>query len=105
MFLSDFKVAIATHDRHLFKGVKELVKELDISKECYEFQMLYGVKSGVAQDLCSEGHRVRIYVPYGKDWYPYSMRRMDENPMIAFYVAKAVFLDSFAFIFRKIAGR
>jgi proline dehydrogenase len=79
--------AIATHDEHLLTEGKRLVEERGLTPEQYEFQMLLGVRDLVANRLVRDGHRLRIYVPYGEHWYRYSLRRLQENPKIAGYVA------------------
>jgi proline dehydrogenase len=78
-------VAIATHDEHLIREALRLVR--DLPRDRYEFQMLLGVRSDRADSLVAEGHRLRVYVPYGTKWYEYSLRRLQENPKIAGYVA------------------
>jgi proline dehydrogenase len=72
--------AVATHDSRLIDWVKEHTRRCDISPESYEFQMLYGIRSGLQRQLVAEGYRVRAYVPYGQQWYPYFMRRLAERP-------------------------
>jgi proline dehydrogenase len=79
--------AIATHDEHLVKRSSELILERGLAPEQYEFQMLLGVRPGLGDQIVAEGHRLRIYVPYGQQWYEYSLRRLKENPKIAGYVA------------------
>ena len=74
-------VGIATHDEFLISEGKR------IARERYEFQMLLGVRESLGRDLVSEGERLRIYVPFGRQWYEYSLRRLQENPRIAGYVA------------------
>jgi proline dehydrogenase len=80
-------VAIATHDEWLIERGKRLVEKYGLERHEYEFQMLLGVREPLADALVREGHRLRIYVPYGRRWYEYSMRRLQENPKIATYVA------------------
>ena len=80
-------VGIATHDEWLVDEGRRLVAEHSLSEEQYEFQMLLGVRSGLGDHLVREGHRLRIYVPFGRHWYAYSMRRLQENPKIAGYIA------------------
>ena len=80
-------VGVATHDDWLIDEGKRLVAEHGRSREEYEFQMLLGVRADRGDWLVREGHRLRIYVPYGKHWYGYSLRRLQENPKIAGYVA------------------
>jgi len=82
-------VAIATHDDYLVQAAITLVDRYELNREQYEFQMLLGVKPELRRLLLSQGHRLRVYVPFGKDWYPYSTRRLRENPAIALYVMKA----------------
>lgn len=84
-------VGIATHDEHLACGAVALVDRLQIPRERYEFQMLYGVDPELRKILISGGHRLRVYVPYGRDWYPYSTRRLRENPEVATHVLKGMF--------------
>ena len=74
-------VGIATHDEFLISEGKR------IAEERYEFQMLLGVREPLGRDLVREGERLRIYVPFGRQWYEYSLRRLQENPRIAGYVA------------------
>ncbi len=80
-------VAIATHDEWLIEEGKRLVRERGLSRDRYEFQMLLGVREPLGDLLVAEGHRLRIYVPYGRRWYEYSMRRLQENPKVATYIA------------------
>jgi proline dehydrogenase len=80
-------VGIATHDEWLITEGKRAVEERGLEREQYEFQMLLGVRRRLASSLVDEGHRLRIYVPYGEHWYAYSMRRLQENPKIAGYIA------------------
>jgi proline dehydrogenase len=80
-------LAIATHDEWLIDEGKRLVAQRGLSRDEYEFQMLLGVRPRLADALVAEGHRVRIYVPFGAHWYEYSLRRLQENPSIAGYIA------------------
>ncbi|SET35136.1 L-proline dehydrogenase [Oceanobacillus limi] len=82
--------AIATHDDAIIKYVKELVKEHNISKDLFEFQMLYGIRKEAQEQLHKEGYTMRVYVPYGKDWYGYNMRRLAERPANVWFVLKGV---------------
>jgi proline dehydrogenase len=77
-------VEIATHDEWL--AAAELIDRYGLTKDRYEFQMLLGVREELAEVLTSEGHRVRIYVPYGPRWWEYGMRRLRENPQMTRYV-------------------
>ena len=82
----------ATHDQELIDKLLNWIKTEKISSELYEFQVLYGVPmDGRLEDLIKEGHNVRIYIPFGPDWFDYSIRRLKENPSIAKYVIKNLF--------------
>jgi proline dehydrogenase len=83
-------VGIATHDDVLINGAKQLIKKYGLGKEEFEFQMLLGVRENVRDGLIREGFRLRVYVPFGEDWYGYSIRRLKENPKMAGYIVKAV---------------
>ena len=80
-------VGIATHDKWLISEGQRLVEEHALTREQYEFQMLLGVTERAGDRLVRDGHRLRIYVPFGKEWYRYALRRLQENPKIAGYVA------------------
>jgi proline dehydrogenase len=80
-------VGIATHDELLLDRGREQVREHGRAASEYEFQMLLGVRERAGDRLVKEGHTLRIYVPYGRQWYAYSLRRLQENPKIAGYVA------------------
>jgi len=88
---SDNYVGIATHDDFLINSAKKMIKQLKVPKDKFEFQMLLGVREDRRDKTNSEGYKIRIYVPFGKDWYPYSVRRLKENPQIAGYVFKSLF--------------
>ncbi len=83
-------VGIATHDEYLVWHGLRLIHQMGLSKDRYEFQMLLGVDEELRRILVNAGHKVRVYVPFGEDWYEYSTRRLKENPKIASYVAKDV---------------
>ncbi|MDQ3669840.1 MAG: proline dehydrogenase family protein [Actinomycetota bacterium] len=80
-------VAVATHDEWVIERALELLKRRGLKPDEYEFQMLLGVRERLGDELVRDGHRLRIYVPYGRRWYEYSMRRLQENPKIATYIA------------------
>jgi proline dehydrogenase len=80
-------VGIATHDEWLLSEGARLVEEHGRPSDEYEFQMLLGVREARADQLVDAGHRLRVYVPYGEQWYAYSLRRLQENPKIAGYIA------------------
>jgi proline dehydrogenase len=79
--------AVATHDDWLVERALERIEARGLRSDEYEFQMLLGVRESLGDRLVRAGHRLRIYVPYGRRWYEYSMRRLQENPKIATYVA------------------
>ena len=82
----------ATHDLQLIDDLVSLTKEMDADTSKFEFQVLYGVPmKGKLDELLKSGYKVRVYVPYGPDWYDYSIRRIKENPNIAGYVIKNLF--------------
>src|SRR3954468_1735615 len=80
-------VGIATHDEWLIAQGRRLVAERGLERGEYEFQMLLGVRPELGDELVVEGHRLRIYVPFGRHWYAYSLRRLQENPKLAGYIA------------------
>jgi proline dehydrogenase len=80
-------VGVATHDELLIDHASRGVARRGLGREQYEFQMLLGVRPELGDDLVRQGHRLRIYTPFGRQWYAYSMRRLQENPRIAGYIA------------------
>lgn len=91
MFQNGIYAAIATHDKPLVEGAYKLIEKYKVPKEKYEFQMLYGVTPQLRQSILENGHRMRIYVPYGEQWFAYSTRRLKENPAMAFDIIKSLF--------------
>ncbi|MEJ2543287.1 MAG: proline dehydrogenase family protein, partial [Calditrichaceae bacterium] len=87
-------VGIATHDEILVWHALSLIEKYKLKPEQYEFQMLLGVDAKLRQIIVDAGHRLRVYVPYGQEWYAYSTRRLKENPKMAGYVFKAIFSRS-----------
>jgi proline dehydrogenase len=85
-------VGIATHDDYLIDGAYALIEKLGLKKEQYEFQMLLGVREKRRDQIVNDGHRLRVYVPFGEQWYAYSTRRLQENPQMAWYITKAIFI-------------
>lgn len=83
-------VGIATHDEFLIWHALRLIHQLEVPEDRYEFQMLLGVDEELRNILVGAGHKLRVYVPFGEDWYEYSTRRLKENPKIAGYVARDV---------------
>jgi proline dehydrogenase len=86
----DVYVGIATHDEFLIWHALRLIHQLEIPADRYEFQMLLGVDEQLRSILVGAGHKLRVYVPFGEDWYEYSTRRLKENPKIAGYVTRDV---------------
>ncbi|MHB1611078.1 MAG: proline dehydrogenase family protein [Sulfobacillus sp.] len=82
--------AIATHDEMIIGRVLKYLRQNNIPKEQFEFQMLYGVKLAVLEQLAKEGYRTRVYVPYGQDWYAYYVRRIAERPSNLLFFARAL---------------
>lgn len=91
MFKNKIYVGIATHDKPLVDGAYKLVKKYNIQGNMYEFQMLYGVTPDLRKSIIDKGNLMRIYIPYGKDWFGYSTRRLKENPKMAADIIKALF--------------
>ncbi|MBC8490506.1 MAG: proline dehydrogenase family protein [Bacteroidetes bacterium] len=81
---------IATHDDYVIDGSKNIITELGLKRKDYEFQMLLGVRENLRDKIVAEGHKMKIYVPFGERWYEYSIRRFKENPNIAGQVLKAL---------------
>ncbi len=84
-------VGIATHDNYLIEKSYEMIKNKNLSKDKYEFQMLYGVQEKLRDRINKDGHKIRIYVPFGEHWYKYSIRRLQENPNMAWHIMKSIF--------------
>jgi len=72
--------ALATHDPKMIDATTRFAAERSISKDKFEFQMLYGIRTDLQSRLVREGYRVRVYIPFGQDWFPYFMRRLAERP-------------------------
>lgn len=85
---------IATHDKSLVKAAFALLEKYDVPKDKYEFQMLYGVTPKLRADILARGHDLRVYLPFGKDWFAYSTRRLQENPQMASHIIKAIFCSN-----------
>ncbi len=84
-------VGIATHDEYLINEAYRMIKEMKIPKDKFEFQMLLGVREDLRDKINNDGYKIRIYVPFGQDWYPYSIRRLKENPQVAGYIFRNIF--------------
>lgn len=79
---------IATHDPNMINETIRYAREEGIAKEAFEFQMLFGIRRNLQEQLASDGYNMRVYVPYGKHWYPYFMRRLAERPANIWFVMK-----------------
>lgn len=91
MLDNNLYVGIATHDEYLINYALNQIKDRNLKKEEYEFQMLLGVRENRRDELLREGHNLRVYVPFGVDWYGYSIRRLKENPEMAGHIFKSIF--------------
>jgi proline dehydrogenase len=80
--------AIATHDERLIEETICFAGKEKIARDAFEFQMLYGIRRDLQQQLVREGWRVRVYIPFGTEWYPYFMRRLAERPANVWFLAK-----------------
>jgi proline dehydrogenase len=83
-------IGIATHDEHLVWAGLRVIHEMNIPQDRYEFQMLLGVLPNLRRIIVNSGHKLRVYVPFGEQWYPYSTRRLRENPQVAGHIFKAL---------------
>ena len=90
LLLNGYYTAVATHDDAIIDYTKKLVQEYEISNEQFEFQMLYGIRPEKQLELAREGYKMRVYVPYGADWYGYFMRRLAERPANVGFVIKGI---------------
>ena len=88
-------VGIATHDDFLVAGAYQYIREMNLSRTAFDFQMLYGVRMKLRDQIAADGHRMRIYIPFGKHWHSYSLRRFQENPQIARYVLQALLFGNY----------
>jgi proline dehydrogenase len=86
-----FHVGIATHDKPLIEGAYQLLEQYNVPGHLYEFQMLFGVTPNLRDSIVSDGHKMRVYVPFGKKWFGYCTRRIKENPRMASQIIKAIF--------------
>ncbi|MCD0157390.1 proline dehydrogenase family protein [Deinococcus sp. 6GRE01] len=83
-------VNVATHDESIIRDVQHFVLANGISKDAFEFQMLYGIRRDLQKNLAAQGYRVRAYIPYGRDWYPYFSRRIAERPANVMFVLRGM---------------
>jgi proline dehydrogenase len=91
MFKNGIYPGIATHDKPLVEGAYKLIEKYNVPKTMYEFQMLYGVTPELRKSIVDKGHNMRVYVPFGEQWFAYSTRRLKENPKMAMLIIKALF--------------
>ena len=82
---------IATHDEKMIQATKDFAREAGIPASAFEFQMLYGIRRDLQQQIVREGYNMRVYIPFGAEWYPYFMRRLAERPANAMFVLKNLF--------------
>jgi len=91
LFENNCYIGIATHDEELIQDALSYIGKNNISKDKYEFQMLLGVREKRRDEILAMGHELRVYVPFGEDWYGYATRRLKENPDMASHIVKAMF--------------
>ncbi len=91
LLLSGIYHGIATHDDAMIAATKAFVARENLARDCFEFQMLFGIRRDLQVKLVEEGFRVRVYVPYGEAWYPYFMRRLAERPANLWFIVKNIF--------------
>jgi proline dehydrogenase len=91
MLSSDIFHAIATHDDRMIAATIAFARERSLAADRFEFQMLYGIRRQLQRDLLKQGWRVRVYVPYGKQWYAYFMRRLGERPANLIFLLRNFF--------------
>ena len=91
MFQNKMYAGIATHDKFLVEEALKLIEKYQVPQTMYEFQMLYGVTPELRSSIVNRGHKMRVYVPFGKQWFNYSTRRLKENPKMASHIIKALF--------------
>jgi proline dehydrogenase len=101
LLLADAHPALATHDPRLIARAIQIVEREGIARDRFEFQMLYGVRRDLQRMLIDRGYTVRIYVPYGTEWYPYFMRRLAERPANVGFMLRAVVQEEI----RRLHGR
>ncbi|PYX37556.1 MAG: proline dehydrogenase, partial [Acidobacteria bacterium] len=79
---------LATHDENIINEAKAFASRENIPRDSFEFQMLHGIRRDLQQSLVRDGWRMRVYIPFGTEWYPYFMRRLAERPANVFFIAK-----------------
>ncbi|HEX9222111.1 MAG TPA: proline dehydrogenase family protein [Candidatus Acidoferrales bacterium] len=91
----DFFPAIATHDPAMLAHARQEISRLKLARKQYEFQMIYGIRRDLQEEIHSGGHALQIYVPFGTDWCPYFMRRLSERPANCWFVLRSLAAESF----------
>ena len=94
IFENDLYIGIATHDEALISDALKYIKDNNITNDKFEFQMLLGVREKRRNELLAQGYKLRVYVPFGDDWYGYATRRLKENPDMAYTITKAIFFKN-----------
>jgi proline dehydrogenase len=92
MLLNDIYVGIATHDQYLVDQSMLLIEKHNVPKDRYEFQMLFGVNPKMRRSIVEKGYPMKVYVPFGQQWFNYSTRRLKENPNMVWHIIKALFV-------------
>jgi proline dehydrogenase len=93
MIEAGYYPAIATHDEQLTNFAEDLIAKKNLTTDQYEFQMLLGVTERLRAKLIANGHKLRVYTPYGDDWYGYCIRRLNENPAMVGHIIKSIFIN------------
>jgi proline dehydrogenase len=88
---ADAYPGVATHDPEMLEGVKAYARAHDVASDRYEFQLLHGIRRDLQDQLLADGYRLRVYVPYGTEWWPYFMRRMAERPANVMFLLRTIF--------------
>ena len=91
--MNGFYAAIATHDPTLVNYASELIRQRGLSKDNYEFQMIYGIRRDLQEQVHSQGHPLRVYIPFGTAWVPYFMRRLSERPANLWFVLRSLMAE------------
>ena len=92
MLKNGIYVGIATHDSYLVDQAIRMIERLQVPKDKFEFQMLYGVTANLRRSIVEKGYSMKVYVPFGKQWFNYSSRRLKENPNMVRHIIKAIFI-------------
>jgi proline dehydrogenase len=87
-------LGMATHDEKMIAATKAYAKEIGLPRDAFEFQMLYGIRRDLQERLAAEGYSMRVYIPYGTEWYPYYMRRLAERPANVWFVVRALLKEA-----------